>query len=467
MMEKNPTYEELMERVRELELAAEKHREIERTLDQQAQILSSIKDTIVIITPEMKTIYANQTAKEIFGDRPEMSTEPCYRFFKNRDTICEDCPVLKTVEDEKPHQSIMKSFDKNGEEMWRFNMAFPFYDRDGHVIAGIEIVTDYTPQKRTEAALLESEERYRTLFDNMSNAVAIYEAKNDGEDFTFIDFNKAGERIENIHRSALIGKSVLEVFPALKEFGPFDVFKRVWKTGMPEHHPIAMYKDERIAGWRDNFVYKLPSGEVVAIYSDETERKQAEEALQESEEKFRQITETVREVFWVGSPDWSHIHYVSPAYEEVWGRSCKSLYEAPLSWLDAVHEEDREPVLAAINTRASGVLDHPAFPEYRVVRSDGSLRWISARAYPVYDENNRVVRIAGIAEDITGLKRVEETLVRRSEFERLISEISSEFLGLSSDEMDGGIERALAAIGTFSGADRAYVFLFHDHGGGG
>ena len=183
----------------------------------------------------------------------------------------------------------MKSYDKNGEEMWRFSTAFPFYDRDGQVIAGIEMVTDYTTQKMTETALQESEERYRAFFDHMSDGVAIYEARNEGEDFIFVDFNKAGERIEDIHKETLIEKSVLKVFPGVKDFGLFDVFKRVWETGTSEHHPIAMYKDERIEGWRDNFVCKLPSGEIVAIYSDETKRKQALEALGKSEEKYRNI----------------------------------------------------------------------------------------------------------------------------------------------------------------------------------
>lgn len=248
-MPTEPTYDELKQRVRELELEAERHREVEKVLYRQAQILSSIKDTILIITPEMQTIYASQQAKELFGDRPEMFTDPCYRFFKKRETVCENCPVLRTIEDEKPHKAVTKAYDKDGNEMWRFNTAFPFYDQDGQVIAGIEFVTDYTPQKKTEMDLQENEEQYRALFDNMSNAVAIYEARNDGEDFTFVDFNKAGERIDNICKEALIGRSILEVFPGVRDFGLFDVFQRVWKTGKSEHCPVSMYKDERIVGW--------------------------------------------------------------------------------------------------------------------------------------------------------------------------------------------------------------------------
>ena len=107
-------------------------------------------------------------------------------------------------------------------------------------------------------------------------------AEQDGEDFIFVDFNASGERIDNIDRGRVIGQRLLKVFPGVKEFGLFDVFQRVWRTGEPESHPVALYNDERIEGWRDNFVYKLPTGEIVAVYSDETDRKRADEETSEA-----------------------------------------------------------------------------------------------------------------------------------------------------------------------------------------
>ncbi len=88
---------------------------------------------------------------------------------------------------------------------------------------------------------------------------------------------------------------MLEIFPGIKEFGLFDVFRRVWQTGKPEHHPIGESKDHRIRGWRDNFVYKLPSGEIVAVYSDQTERKQWEEKIIEKERRYKTLVETMNE----------------------------------------------------------------------------------------------------------------------------------------------------------------------------
>ena len=140
-----------------------------------------------------------------------------------------------------------------------------------------DLEKEMSERKQTEAALKESEARYRAMFENISNGVAVYKNVNSGEDFIFVDFNKAGEEMEKVKRGELIGKSVLDVFPGVKDFGLFEVFKRVWKTGKPEDHPISIYKDKRISGWRENYVYKLPSEEIVAVYSDETERMQAQE----------------------------------------------------------------------------------------------------------------------------------------------------------------------------------------------
>jgi len=126
----------------------------------------------------------------------------------------------------------------------------------------------------------ESESLYRQLFDHSSSGVAVYKAVDDGQDFIIKDFNEAGEAIENINRDTVLGHRVTEVFPGIEEIGLLDVFRQVWRTGEPVFHPVSWYKDGKIQGWRENRVYKLPTGEVVAVYDDITQKKQLEEEKQ-------------------------------------------------------------------------------------------------------------------------------------------------------------------------------------------
>jgi len=146
-----------------------------------------------------------------------------------------------------------------------------------------ELDQEISERKLTEKALQETETRYRGIFENSKLGIAVYKAVNEGDDFTFIDLNKGAEKIENISREKLVGSSLLKMFPGVKKFGLFDVLQRVYKTGKSEKHPITIYSDNRIQGWRENFIYKLPTGEVIAIYSDETERKQMEEQIQHAQ----------------------------------------------------------------------------------------------------------------------------------------------------------------------------------------
>jgi PAS domain S-box-containing protein len=122
------------------------------------------------------------------------------------------------------------------------------------------------------------------------------------------------------------------------------------------------------------------------------------------EQQFRQLTGNIQAVFWISSPDGERKNYVSPAYEEIWGRSSSTVHRQPSSWLDAIHPEEQASIKEALVKQVWGEYDE----EYRVIRPDGSLRWVRDRAFPVRDQTGQVYRIVGIAEDITKQKAVEE-----------------------------------------------------------
>jgi len=110
----------------------------------------------------------------------------------------------------------------------------------------------------------------------MKTGVAIYEAVDNGNDFLFKDLNPSGCNQAQFERENILGKSVKKVFPGVIDLGLFDVFQRVWQTGKPELQPSKVYRDKRIKLWVENYVYKLPSGEIVSVYDDITERKESE-----------------------------------------------------------------------------------------------------------------------------------------------------------------------------------------------
>jgi len=142
-------------------------------------------------------------------------------------------------------------------------------------------------RKKATLDLSESETRFKEMFEHTINGEVVFQAIDDGANFIVVDFNKSAEKIEKISRADALGKKVTDAFPGVKACGHLEVLQKVWSTGIPEHSQPFYYEDHRIVGWRDNYVYKLPSGDIVAIYSDETQRIQAEQELKESEEQYR------------------------------------------------------------------------------------------------------------------------------------------------------------------------------------
>ena len=141
----------------------------------------------------------------------------------------------------------------------------------------------------------------------------------------------------------------------------------------------------------------------VTVQRDTPERDRVVEALRQSEERFRQLAESIQAVHWIIDLERHAILYISPNYETIWGRTCASLVASPQSWLEGIVPEDRLRIVAAQARLRLGQYDE----EYRIVRPDGSIRWIHDRAFPVRNAGGEVYRIAGVAEDITARKLAE------------------------------------------------------------
>jgi PAS domain S-box-containing protein len=262
---------------------------------------------------------------------------------------------------------------------------------------------DVTQQRKAVTALRDSRTRYAELVRNMTSAVAVYEAVDGGEDFIFREFNPAAEKMEGVARAKLIDRSVREVFPGVEDFGIFAVFQRVYRTGKPERYSTALYKDESHQGWRDNYVYKLPNGEVVAIYTDETERMNALRALQESESRFRTMFETAQDCIFIKDRELRYTQ-VNPAMERLFGRTASELLgrtDAELFGGTAgahIAEVDRRVIAGKVveeeHTKPVNGTDYL----FHVVKT------------PLRNDAGEVIGLFGISRDVTERRRADDQL---------------------------------------------------------
>ncbi len=143
------------------------------------------------------------------------------------------------------------------------------------MVVAVPFIINYRATRSAEMVRI-SEVRFRELFNTMKSGVGIYRAADNGDDFIITDINSAGERISQVKKQDIVGKNILSVFPGAGELGLFDVMKQVWRTGAQQYLPVSLYSDNRLSIWVENTVYKLASGEIVAIYDDVSDRKRME-----------------------------------------------------------------------------------------------------------------------------------------------------------------------------------------------
>jgi PAS domain S-box-containing protein len=221
-------------------------------------------------------------------------------------------------------------------------------------------------------------------------------------------------------------KEVIGQNPRILKSGELsqEVYKTVWSTIKSGGTWSGEFHNRKKNGdlfweWADISPLVNDEGKIthfVAVKEDITQRKKIAEALRESEQRFRQLAETIQDVFWIIGPTPDKLLYVSPAYEKVWGRSLESLCTNPHSWLEAIHAEDRERVRKAVQT---SLLQGKFNEQFRVVRPDGSLRWIHDTAFAVRDQNGNLERVIGVARDITESRKLEEQLRQAQKMEAI------------------------------------------------
>jgi len=264
-------------------------------------------------------------------------------------------------------------------------------------------VRDISERVRADQALQQSEERFRAIFETADDFIFVKDTSH-----RFILANPAMARLFGLPVSQIVGHTSEEVFGAEVAERIQEVDSRVLRgetvigeTSLTTRGTSKVFHIIRVP-MRDS------SGAVIGLMGiarDITERKQMEEALRESEERFRLIADTIEDMFWI--TDWADRRtiFASQAYEKIWGRTIQSLYANPTDWADAIHPDDRQRAWEVFQGMEEG---DRYDQEYRVVRPDGSIRWVHDRGFSICDKSGQVDRVVGISQDITERKRAEE-----------------------------------------------------------
>jgi PAS domain S-box-containing protein len=295
-----------------------------------------------------------------------------------------------------------------------FVRLVPERDQEGVVRTVLGIARDVT-------ALKESERQLRALAEHSPDAIMRFD-----REARYVYANAAVERLTGVPAERFIGRPYGEMTATLPDGTMQPAYAELRRritdvatTGVPfeAEWTFPLRGVDRVFNVR-----LIPEtddvGNVVTVLGvarDVTERTRALEAVRTSEERFRQVTEAIDEVFWLADADTRAMIYVSPAYDRVFGRARADLCADARAWLDAVHPDDVVRVEDAAKWKALGTYDL----EYRIVRADRKVRWIHERAFPIHDAAGRVYRVAGVAEDVTRRRELEEQLRQSQKMEAL------------------------------------------------
>ncbi|MFM2062852.1 MAG: hypothetical protein RLZZ507_2522 [Cyanobacteriota bacterium] len=389
-------------------------KQVEKALQDSEQRLRTIVETsasgLVTVDRQGNILFVNPAAARMFGRDIEMLCGWPFALPCDYDTHrIEEIEVLQASGQRRTVNMQAAAIAWEGQNAFLMSLS------------------DITELKQTEELLRQSEAKYRLLVENLPLGLVVHAV-----DTSIITCNAKACELLELTISQMQGKTAVD---------PAWHFLREDETLMPSSEypinkvistlkPLTNYvvgvnrPQSKTQIWL--LVNAFPEfnndgslKQVVVTFVDISERQaalkereQAEIALRNSEERFRQIAENLPEVIWMTNIEKSEIIFVSPQYEKIWGRSLENLYQQPITWVTAIHEDDREQVIKSLpNQITPGEYDQ----EYRIIQPDGTVRWIRDRAFPIANEQGIIYRIAGFAEDITERKEAEAELQQLNE----------------------------------------------------
>ncbi len=385
---------------------------------------------LVVVGPDHRYRYANRSYAEMFGQG-------------SADLVGQRiADVLPSVYESQIRPRLERAF---GGERVSYELSVPSANGaedarryTGSYEPGVEagapivvvVVVDMTDRKRVVEALAQREEQLSLFIAHSPAALAMFD-----QEMRYLGASRRWLADYGLSED-IVGRCHYDVIPTVPERWK-ETHRRALAGAVERSEDDSFLLPDGRSRWlrwevRPWHTARGAIGGIVIFTEDITDRKKADLALRESEERFREMAENIRDAFWVTSASKREMLYVSPAYETIWGRSCASLYASPHDWLEAVHPEDRDRIKEAARTRQA--ID--AFQEtYRVVRPDGTVRWVHDRAFPIRTPAGELVRYVGVVSDITKERTLEDQFRQAQKMEavgRLAGGVAHDFNNMLS-----------------------------------
>ncbi len=363
------------------------------TINDKGLVLGANITVADLLHTERRKLANKRFSRFIFDDDQDIYYKYRQNLLENNERISCELRMMKT----------------GGRQFWAKLDSVPM-NIDGENPVHFRIaITDITKLKQVEENLRTTDKRFNNVLKLMKSGVGIYKAIDDGEDFIIIHSYQA-ELSRLIETSKeLTGKRLLDVFPEIKEHGLLDVLKRVWHTGKPENHTVTMSDGEDNIGWRENYIYRLPTGEIVSIYEDITDRMKMDIALRDSEYLFRSIFETSPNPININRLKDGKFIAVNHSFLKLMGYAESEVIGKTGFDINAWHDLANRKLFFDILLKDGKVENFGA--KFR--RKDGSLLTAQVSSALIMYKNEE--HLLAITRDITDLKNAEKALQKSHE----------------------------------------------------
>ncbi|WP_417334686.1 EAL domain-containing protein [Halarcobacter sp.] len=280
---------------------------------------------------------------------------------------------------------------------------------------------------------------YKNLINTISDCLVIYKVHNDSKKFEIVEVNTSSLELEKLSREDLVGKDVLDVFPGIKEMGLLDVFNKVYKTGKTISHPLKFYEDDRISGYRENIIYKLDSHHIMAVYSDITKEKHAQQELHKTLAFLKSHQNALNASNIVTKSDINgFITYANENFYQITGFTQDEVIGKPHNILR--HPDNPKSLYKEMwkTIQSKNIFK-------RILKNRGKLGdyWIDLSILPILDDKGEIYEYIAVRHDIT------ETIEQKNKLDNIANTNSLTRLGSRYkllNDLDEAINPAMAVI---------------------